>query len=260
MFIPFKISVGEIDKLQTPSPLTLINFDSRKKDVQKFLKSKINVCGGIIDANDIKQGWLPVKSNYHVFISYSHDDKSKAEKLASWLESHGVSCFLDAYYWNNADDLLRIIDDARCKNSNGETYNYKKRNYSTSLIHALLSMAIMEAIEKCDFGLFIESRNSLILDLDNIHSYTLSPWIYEELNIMTSIQKRIPSWLNKCKIKMFSQKMIYESATPIPVKFTVPLDRLADLKASELMKPQGEGETWLRNFVKYYASKFQDIL
>lgn len=262
MFIPFKINVTEIDKLTTPTQLSLINFDSRIREAHNFLESKINVSDGVIDAEAIKQGWLPIKSNYHVFISYSHDDKSKAEKLASWLESHGVSCFLDAYYWRNADDLLRTIDDARCKNSSGETYNYKKHNYSTSLIHALLSMAIMEAIKACDFGLFIESENSLILNLNDIQSYTLSPWIYEELNIMTSIEKRIPSWLSKCEIKMFSQdsKMIYESIAPIRMKFTVPLDQLIDLRASELMKPQGKGEVWLNNFIKYCTVKFKDIV
>lgn len=261
MFIPFKINRDEIDKLKCPAPLTLVKFQDREKSALSFLQAKIDPKTGVFDAEEIKKGWLPVDEQYHVFISYSHDDKSHAIKLARWFESHGVKCFLDAYYWNNADELLKAIDDAKCKNPNGETYSYKKRNYSTSLIHAMLSIAIMEAIDKCDFGIFIESPNSLTLNLDNIQSFTLSPWIYEELNFMTSIEKRTPDWLAERQIRMFSQgaKMIVESSAPVKMKFTVPLDQLAELEATDLMSTKGEGTDWLNNFVRLCESELKDV-
>lgn len=262
MFIPFYIDINEIDKLQTPNSLKVIDFEKRESSIQELLKSKIDITKGTIDAEEIKNGWLPVKAHYHVFISYSHDDIVKARKLATWLESQGVSCFLDAFFWNNADALLQIIDDAKCKNPNGKTYNYKKRNYSTSLIHAILSMAILEAVDKCDIGFFIKSSHSLTLDFDCIKSHTLSPWIYEELNIMARIDKRVPTWLCNSGIKMFSRgaKMIVESTAPIPTKFEVPLDHLVELEATDLLKPQGKGEVWLQNFVKHCGHELQDNL
>ncbi|MCQ2232234.1 MAG: toll/interleukin-1 receptor domain-containing protein [Paludibacteraceae bacterium] len=261
MFIPFKININEIDKLQVPVSLAPDKFKEREKSALSFLKKKIDPNTGVFDAEELKKCWLPVDEQYHIFISYSHDDKPKAIKLASWFESHGVRCFLDAYYWNNADDLLKSIDDAKCKNPNRETYSYKKRNYSTSLIHAMLSMAIMEAIDKCDFGIFIESPNSLTLNLDNIQSFTLSPWIYEELNLMTSIEKRTPYWLAERQIRMFSQgaKMIVESTAPIKMRFTVPLDQLAELEATDLMSTKGEGTLWLNNFVSLCERELMDV-
>lgn len=260
MFIPFKINIDEIDKLQCTAPLKLVKFEEREKSALSFLKSKVDPKTGIFDAEELKKGWLPTEEQYHFFISYSHNDKSKAHKLAIWLESHGVKCFLDAYYWNNADELLKAIDDAKCKNPNGETYSYKKRNYSTSLIHAMLSMAIMEAIEKCDFGIFIESSNSLTLNLDNIQSFTLSPWIYEELNFMTSIEKRTPTWLAERQIRMFSQgaRMIVESSAPIKMRFAVPLDQLAELEAKDLMSTKGNDTVWLNNFVKLCENELKE--
>lgn len=54
----------------------------------------------------------------------------------------------------------------------------------------MLSMAIMEAIDRCDFSIFIESGNSVDLDLSDISTLTLSPWIYEELHMMTTIEER----------------------------------------------------------------------
>ena len=155
MFLPFRISVDTIDRLTSPSPLRSIRFDKCEENAKDILLSSIDLATGVISGETLKNGWLPVDENYHVFISYSRDDKSKAEKLAKWLTSHGVKCFLDSYYWNNADDLLKAIDDKWCKDKDGY-YNYRNRNYTSSLIHAMLSMAIMEAISRCDFGIFIE--------------------------------------------------------------------------------------------------------
>ena len=261
MFIPFKINVDEIRKLQCPAPLTVINFEKREEVADLFLRSKLDVKTGTFDAASLKDGWLPVDANYHVFISYSHDDEGEAKMLVNYLESQGVRCFLDSIYWNNADNLLKAIDDAKCLNSDGKSYSYKKRNYSTSLVHAMLSMAIMEAIDKCDFGIFIESENSLQLNLDKIKSFTLSPWIYEELHFMTSIEKRTPSWLGDRQVRMFSSgsRMIVESAAPVKMRFEVPLDKLAELDANDLTIPLGCGETWLRSFVTRCGSELNRI-
>lgn len=260
MFLPFKINITEIDKLKDINCKNKIKLEEKEQSVLNFLKTKFDFRTRSFDAEKIKEGWLPIKDQYNVFISYSHDDKEKALILVNWFESHGIKCFLDAYYWNNADKLLKAIDDLKCKNPDGKSYNYKKRNYSTSLIHAILSMAIMEAIDKCDIGIFIESQNSLTVNLDSIHSFSLSPWIYEELKFMINIEKRIPNWLNERQIRMFSEgtRMIVESKAPLAMRFSVPLDQFVELKASNLTSIDGTGSVWLNDFVKFCMSELKD--
>lgn len=253
MFLPFRISIDTIDKLTCTNPLCLVNFDKHEKSAKKLLMSSFDMTKGIISGEALKNGWLPVDKSYHVFISYSRDDKPKAEKLANWLTSHGVKCFLDSYYWNSADDMLRAIDDKWCKGKDGY-YNYRNRNYTTSLIHAMLSMAIMEAIDRCDFGIFIESGNSVDLDLSDISTFTLSPWIYEELHMMTTIEKRIPSWLKKEKVRLFSSDtgVLVESAPPVKMSFEIPRDELVEIDYLTLAHIKGSGDEWMYNLYKEY--------
>lgn len=253
MFLPFRISVDTIDRLTSPSPLRSIRFDKCEENAKDILLSSIDLATGVISGETLKNGWLPVDENYHVFISYSRDDKSKAEKLANWLTSHGVKCFLDSYYWNNADDLLKAIDDKWCKDKDGY-YNYRNRNYTSSLIHAMLSMAIMEAISRCDFGIFIESGNSVDLDLSDISTFTLSPWIYEELHMMTIIEKRVPSWLKKERVRLFSSDtgVLVESAPPVRMSFEIPRDELVEIDYYTLTHIKGAGDDWMYNLYKEY--------
>ncbi len=82
--------------------------------------------------------------------------------------------------WGSADKLLKAIDDEYCiSDINEDTYDYKKRNLSTSHVHAMLSVAMFDAIDKADVVFFINTENSVpeIENSINIGNHTLSPWI-----------------------------------------------------------------------------------
>lgn len=257
MFIPFRIKKTEINKLKCPVPLTMKKHDVLKSAYLDHLKKKINSKDGVLDGEALKQGILPVNGHFHVFISYSHKDEKSALMLANYLNSQGVKCFLDSYYWGNADDLLKDIDTTWGQNELKTAYSYQKRNYTTSLVHALLSMSIMQAIDHSDIGIFIESENSLKLNLSDISDFTLSPWIYEEINYMVSIQKRLPNWLNRKETRMFACESgtLVESKAPVEMKFTIPSNKLIRLFADDLQYAQRKGDEWMRDF---YNEKFSE--
>lgn len=108
--------------------------------------------------------------------------------------------FLDSTIWHSADLLLRVIDDKYCKNTNNDNYNYNKRNFSTSHVHTLLSMAMLNAIKRPECFLFIESNNSLTLK-DGIKDLSLSPWIYQETEFANSLPKILPNRLRSESIE-----------------------------------------------------------
>ena len=118
----------------------------------------------------------------------------------------------------------------------------------------MLSMAIMEAISRCDFGIFIESGNSVDLDLSDISTFTLSPWIYEELHMMTIIEKRVPSWLKKERVRLFSSDtgVLVESAPPVRMSFEIPRDELVEIDYYTLTHIKGAGDDWMYNLYKEY--------
>lgn len=97
-------------------------------------------------------------------------------------EQFGLDPFLDNYIWGSADELLREIDNEFCRTDNGKTFDYKKRNFTSSHVHSMLSTAILEMIASCKIFIFIESNDSLDLnELRRNRFTTFSPWIYQEL-------------------------------------------------------------------------------
>ena len=71
-------------------------------------------------------------------------------------------------------------------------YDYKKRNLSTSHVHAMLSVTMFDAIDKTEVVFFINTENSVpkIENSINISKHTLSPWIYEEIVATKLLRKR----------------------------------------------------------------------
>lgn len=86
------------------------------------------------------------------------------------------------------------------KNTTNDNYNYNKRNFSTSHVHTLLSMAMLNAIKRYECFLFIESNNSLTLK-DGIKDHSLSPWIYQEIEFANSLPKILPNRLQSESIE-----------------------------------------------------------
>lgn len=59
--------------------------------------------------------------------------------------------------WKHADELLRLIDDKFCCQPESGTYNYTKRNVSTSHVHMVWSFVLNTMMDKCEALLFKNS-------------------------------------------------------------------------------------------------------
>lgn len=187
----FKVSASTLNAFLGGKTHPNSRFEAIRKDtVYPALDKFIVGNGEVLDGEALQEEVFPTdKFNFDIFLSHSHKDLELAKSFASYLESKGIKVFLDSYIWKSADGLLQKIDDRYCKDTDGKHYIYKRRNYSTSHVHAMLTMAIMEMIVKTQYSFFIESNNSIILkNLGNTsRAMTLSPWIYEELKIMKTL-------------------------------------------------------------------------
>lgn len=184
-----------------------IILPNKKNECEAFYNSILSKVtkNGAIDGSNLSLLTFPFdKDHYDVFISYSHNDEPEALYLCAYLRKHGLSCFLDSTIWNSADGLLAEIDKKYSRTEDHIHYDYVKRNYSTSHVHAMLSMAMLEGIKRSEYCIFLRSNNSLTLK-DGIENQTLSPWIYEEASFINNVQLSIPDRYKKPELKMFCE-------------------------------------------------------
>ena len=191
-------------------------FVAKKHQFKRTIRKAVVPDSGIIKGDTLKDSYFPSTlfngSYYDVFISHSHNNEAEAHLLATWLEKfRGLTCFVDSFAWGSADQLLKEIDDKYCikqKNRNGNSYYYNKRNFTTSHVHAILSMALLDTIRRSKYCIFIESAESVPLT-SKLKKETLSPWLYEEIKFMQLLQPRretimfsegIEKAINDCKI------------------------------------------------------------
>lgn len=257
MFSKFKLSVDEIRKARKyiEDNLTMrvkyINADIKRKTYRPELKRLIKGSPSdkqVIDGAKLQKYFFPTGADntYKVFISYSHDDKMEAEFLASWLQNHcNLNVFLDSYVWGNADSLLLDIDKEHCLKKDGN-YAYNRRNYSTSHVHAMLSMAIMDVINNTECCIFIESGHSIHLaNLKNSNkAKTLSPWIYEENKMMQLLPIR-PVYREVRYFSNTRQSHVSESLDPLKIAHDMNFSGFGVLKAKHLLQLYEKGESGL---------------
>ena len=259
MFAKYKIDVQEIRTLkrtyegQYQMQIPELDFEEKRQLVRPSLKALVHGARdrhGVLDGAMLQNYTFPTgrDGDYDVFISHSHDDKDSAEVLASWLENccH-LRVFLDSYVWRSADGLLLEIDKLHCRKRNGD-YIYGRRNYSTSHVHAMLSMAIMDIINKTECCIFIESNNSIDLNrLDNTsHAKTLSPWIYEELSMM----RMLPSRGTRREVRYFSaitDSRLHESLEDLRIRHSVDLRDFGTLTSQDLLSLYNQGYVGLNH-------------
>lgn len=208
-----------------------------KTELEKFITSE-----GLIDGTRLSEDWFQTVQS-DVFISHSHNDQNLAFAVAGWLtKKFGLNVFMDEVIWGSADELLRTIDDKYCWDSKSKTYDYKKRNLTTSHIHAMLSTAIYSVMDRTEIVLFLNTSESLpsvgnVLNEDS--KYTLSPWIYQEL--MATKLLRITNWSE------YRQKAVLEHFQPkyelekLKIAYKTPVDDLTLLDEDKLNQ-------WLDNY------------
>ncbi len=267
MFVPFRTTRTVIQRLHAQdSVVTPIDVESRTRDVYARLDRIIIGQNGVVDGTTLQNFWFPTHTaEYDVFISHSHNDLDDAVKLASWLEKRcGLRCFLDYFVWNSADDLLKRIDKVYTWEPDRNVYDYDKRNFSTSHVHAMLSMAILDIIDRSECCLFIESDESI--NLEGIKTKTLSPWIYEELTYMKKGRITIPERYQylRSQVRMYAEgarmEMLNESRE-LEVSYDVNLNDFAGLDVNDLQSLQGQGIHGLdRLYRRKGVLRFRELL
>lgn len=180
-------------------------YDENKKNIKLEL-NKFLLPNGSLDGSKMQENWFPqVKAD--IFISHSHADENLAISLAGWLyEKFGLIAFIDSCIWGYSNDLLKSIDNKYCQSSNGETYNYQKRNFSTSHIHMMLSTALTMMIDKTECIFFLNTPNSITTS--EVISKTKSPWIYSEIATTKMIRKKP---LNSYRMRRVAESELYST-------------------------------------------------
>lgn len=263
MFESFKINVDVLDALEQecPKPYLLPKADCSQDFYEKILEACTH--DGVIDGADLSALNFPFDTNpdtpvhYDVFISYSHLDEKKARYLYWFLTTRcKLRVFVDSTIWHSADSLLKAIDDKYCKNANNDNYNYKKRNFSTSHVHTLLSMAMLNAIKRSECFIFIESGNSLTLK-DGIQNHSLSPWIYQETEFVNSLPRILPERfrINRRR-RIFSEARITDSAV-LKIRYTLQTEKFHLLTQKDLLMLQRfKGTNGLDNLYRQNTNIF----
>lgn len=184
MFRAFNVSIQGVMKEFYDVGKYMYEKDKRK--IKDTLESLI-LPSGALDGSKMQEQWFPM-INAEIFISHSHRDEADAISLAGWLSHHlDTSCFIDSAIWGNSDELLKLIDNKYCLNANGETYDYKMRNSSTSHVHMMLSTALMMMIDRTECLFFLNTPNSI---QPGELVKTRSAWIYSEISISRLIRRK----------------------------------------------------------------------
>lgn len=165
-------------------------FDNYQAEIERSLQDFIDE-SGVIDGTKLQNTWFPVKTNFDVFLSHSHSDEKTAIALAGFLQKElGLNTFIDSCLWGYSNELLKRIDIQYCMQRNGEMFDYDKRNYSTSHVHMMLSIALTSMIDTCETIFLLNTPQSISLEEDIKKAQTSSPWIYHELSTANVMRVR----------------------------------------------------------------------
>ena len=236
-----------LDQFELYNELKPADIDKERLKVYKQLKN-FEGAGGVIDGKALQNYVFPngKVNDYDIFISYSHNenDEKLVKRFVAYLQDYcGLKVFLDYYVWKSADSLLKKIDDRYCKTRDSKHYIYGRRNYSTSHVHAMLSMAIMDIINKTECCIFINSGHSIHLPSlrKTTTAKTLSPWIYEENKMMLLL----PSRLARREVKYFSvieKAERSDSLKNLMIAYKVNLKGFYTLTCENLKKMRNKGK------------------
>jgi len=201
---------------------------------------------GFLDGSKMQANWFPqIKAD--VFISHSHKDRELALTLAGWLrETFGLTAFIDSCVWGYANDLLKMIDNKYCYQKATKTYSYQKRNYSTSHVHMMLSVALTQMIDNTECLFFLNTPNSITPD--PIINQTESPWIYSEIATSQLIRKKKLEEYRQVAL-MESQKT-FSDGGELKFRYDLPTEYLTEISAGIL-------ENWEKSWSSLDSSNYK---
>ena len=169
------------------------------KEYEKNLREYIDKETGKINMKKLKNSWF-LEIETSIFISHSHLDLDLALAFSGWIkEKYSIDVFLDCYAWGSSDELLKIIDEKySIKNKEKKTYDYKKRNLTTSHIHSILFNSIMKAIYKNKYFFVLDTENSISGDK------TDSAWIFSEIEVFSYYNRVLEDFIASKSFRKFS--------------------------------------------------------
>ena len=212
------------------------SFSSQQTSIEETINFFVRNDGSL-DGSMMQADWFPqIKAD--IFISHSHKDKGLALALAGWLKkTFGLTAFIDSCVWGYANKLLKMIDNEYCYQKGTNAYNYQKRNYSTSHVHMMLSVALTQMIDNTECLFFMNTTNSITPDPNS--NQTESPWIYSEIAMSRLIRKKeLKEYRDG--VLMESQRTFAEGET-LKVRYDLPIDHLTNIRANHLKK-------WMKNW------------
>ena len=169
-------------------------YNYKKDDIVKKIKSIAVVDDEKKEVKikhvDILNDWFP-DSECHIFLSHSHQDKKIAIKIANHLyENYKIKTFIDSDFWQFVDDAISEINSeySKCPRPQDHLLKYDSCLMVGTNFYLTLSNALMDAIDKSDCCLFLNTENS-IKNIGSEKEATYSPWIYTELNILEKIRR-----------------------------------------------------------------------
>ena len=219
--------------------------DSQKARMHEILSTFKDSDGDLI-ASRLTADWFP-DVDAHVFISHAHVDSELATRLAGFLSYHfDLVSFIDSTVWGSSDELLKMIDEQYCWQEESGTYNYSKRNRSTSHVHMMLATALAKMINSCECVIFLNTPSSISSSSYINGQVTESPWIYSEIAMTSLIQKRDPS-------EHRLRKSFLAMDEALRVKYDVNLSHLTSISAADIKK-------WLDNAGNVKKGRALDLL
>ena len=208
---------------ETLKGIGLDSFSSQQTSIEETINSFVRNDGSL-DGSIMQANWFPqIKAD--IFISHSHKDEDLALALAGWLKvSFGLTAFIDSCVWGYANKLLKMIDNEYCYQKETNTYNYQKRNYSTSHVHMMLSVALTQMIDNTECLFFLNTPNSITPDPNS--NQTESPWIYSEIAATRLIRKRSRK---EYRLKRMVESFSEGGSLTLRIRHDIPVDHLTDI-------------------------------
>lgn len=202
--------------------------EERRKQVLQRLEAFLNDDGSV-DGTKLQNDWFP-EIDADIFLSHSHADETLALRLTGWLkEVFNLDAFVDSSVWGNSSDLLKAIDERYCRNADGRTYSYERRNLSTSHVHMMLSTALAKMIDNTECSWVLNTANS-ITSKEAVDS-TKSPWLFSEIATMHVVRRKSPdAHRGKSKIA----KALRESEDALVITHQVSLKSFTRLDSAAL--------------------------
>jgi hypothetical protein len=208
-------------------------YDADKALVRSKLDAFKDRHGNLVASSIISEWFPPVEAN--IFLSHSHNDYDQVIGLSGLIkEKLGLKSFIDSCIWGYSEDLLRIIDDEYCYQSESRTYDYKKRNRSTTHVNMMLSTALAKMIFNCECIIFVDTPNSISPENYITSDRTTdSPWIYSEIAMTSLVQKRS---VREHRPEIVKSSAVNESwrADSLTIKYDVDLKHLIPLSVADL--------------------------